>query len=214
MSVAPQWFERKTSILVPAVFAVLMKMNLYLCDRIIEPRQLSEQQVARPVKNRQHSRNQTMHCKFGRPGADDFFSNVFSSFTFQRQLVIQFRAFSGITRRMSSWHYAENRTGSSVSGCAILTTKLKNIQRWLSIAKPSEMSNFAACTNSPVCETRGTGWCRIISRRRKVRKLGIGRNSGELFPKLYRSQTISGWIRVKKILLPISTASCASRISR
>src|SRR2546430_5311921 len=78
MSVAPQWFERKTSILVPAVFAVLMKMNLYLCDRIIEPRQLSEQQVARPVKNRQHSRNQTMHCKFGRPGADDFFSETFS----------------------------------------------------------------------------------------------------------------------------------------
>src|SRR5580765_1245197 len=36
MSCGPQCFERKTSILEPAVFAVLIKMNLYLWDRIIE----------------------------------------------------------------------------------------------------------------------------------------------------------------------------------
>src|SRR5262249_2222596 len=35
MSCGPQCFDRNTSMLVPAVFAVLMKMNLYLWDRII-----------------------------------------------------------------------------------------------------------------------------------------------------------------------------------
>src|SRR5258705_11433007 len=36
MSCGPQCLDRNTSILVPAVFAVLIKMNLYLWDKIIE----------------------------------------------------------------------------------------------------------------------------------------------------------------------------------
>ena len=36
MSCGPQCLDRNTSILVPAVFAVLMNMNLYLWDKIIE----------------------------------------------------------------------------------------------------------------------------------------------------------------------------------
>src|SRR5438552_18127290 len=36
MSCGPQCLDRNTSILVPAVFAVLMKMNLYLWDKIID----------------------------------------------------------------------------------------------------------------------------------------------------------------------------------
>src|SRR5438552_8498019 len=36
MSCGPQYLDRNTSILVPAVFAVLIKMNLYLWDKIIE----------------------------------------------------------------------------------------------------------------------------------------------------------------------------------
>src|SRR6266481_5287817 len=58
----------------------------------------------------------------------------------------------------------------------------------------------------------GNEQSRIILHQHKVRKLGTGRNSGGLFPKLCRLQTICDSTRVRKTRLPTSIISCASRI--